>query len=937
MNWSTTVYTSLSSDTEPSIVVTFDSAKYVFNVGENTTRAVLQSGRGWKKVKGIFLTDLGTKRTSGIPGMLMSIADASARKIDFVGPTGLLHLLASMRLYTFRNTVCLNPVEVSSTLASTGGDPTPVYNDSNIAVYSIPILPTTPPASTLQPEDEVMDLGEDLTLKRKRDLSPDQPSKRLQTEVDSSALAPTPSLLDRFRDDVSFSSASLTGNEAQDWRRLVIDHMFTWKEPPPPPKKEPLRKKLKKGKGVLAEPVEEHLLEAVSFTSATHPSTDAESLPQIPHWAEDPTGSAETSKVSVSRRAKGALNPAGSMNRLPVFVDPSPKSTLAYVVVGPRVRGKFDAKRAEELGLQGRLRGRVAKGETVTFMVDDGNGGKVERVVKPEDCLGEQESPGVVIVLDVPTQAHIDSLTSSFSGTFLGSLRSKGAEDRKRHAVHIIYHFLGEGVLEDNRYKVFMNGFADETHHLVTSRHHIPDPLTFTSAGFSQLRLNQLDAEIFPLPKYNTSPRADLSVVTGLPTNTSILRANTWTEMRPRKPPAAEESIQNRDKFHPAVTSPDLLALPLATLGRFAEAQEQVQSILAEREKVGKESRPGDDVVVVPLGTSSAVSSRYRNVSGMLVQIPGRGNLLLDAGEGTWGQLARYFGTDESQPSNVWEALRELKCIFISHGHADHHAGVAKILAMRRQLNPPPTTPLYLIGVYSVQLYLREYSDIENLGFSDDTSSNGVLTVLNDAINVKQRNKYDSSGGGDWRDMTCSHRAAEALCEILGLLTLNTVEVRHRTKAFGLVLEHRDGWRLVYSGDTMPANNLVQAGQGATLLIHEATMGDDQEEMAHRKAHSTIGQAINIGKQMHAENVLLTHFSSRYPHMPEYLAQPHEDGVAAGPTVALALDHARTRVGDLWKMPLYFRAIEQSFWDTKEEGDEEEEKELLQASAGQLE
>ena len=54
---------------------------------------------------------------------------------------------------------------------------------------------------------------------------------------------------------------------------------------------------------------------------------------------------------------------------------------------------------------------------------------------------------------------------------------------------------------------------------------------------------------------------------------------------------------------------------------------------------------------------------------------------------------------------------------------------------------------------------------------------------------------------------------------------------------------------LRFSGDTKPTNNLVRAGQNATVLIHEATMGDDQEEMAAQKAHSTIGQAIKIGKE----------------------------------------------------------------------------------------
>lgn len=47
----------------------------------------------------------------------------------------------------------------------------------------------------------------------------------------------------------------------------------------------------------------------------------------------------------------------------------------------------------------------------------------------------------------------------------------------------------------------------------------------------------------------------------------------------------------------------------------------------------------------------------------------------------------------------------------------------------------------------------------------------------------------------------------------------------------------------------MPTHNLVAAGQNVTLLIHEATMADDQVEMAKAKAHSTFGQALDIGKR----------------------------------------------------------------------------------------
>jgi hypothetical protein len=56
------------SDTEPTVLITFDSAKYILNVGENTTRAFLQSRRNWKKTRGVFLTYVGTQRASGLPG-----------------------------------------------------------------------------------------------------------------------------------------------------------------------------------------------------------------------------------------------------------------------------------------------------------------------------------------------------------------------------------------------------------------------------------------------------------------------------------------------------------------------------------------------------------------------------------------------------------------------------------------------------------------------------------------------------------------------------------------------------------------------------------------------------------------------------------------------------------------------------------------------------
>jgi ribonuclease Z len=103
-------------------------------------------------------------------------------------------------------------------------------------------------------------------------------------------------------------------------------------------------------------------------------------------------------------------------------------------------------------------------------------------------------------------------------------------------------------------------------------------------------------------------------------------------------------------------------------------------------------------ITVTPFGTGSAIPSKYRNgkfffssrilillitlafpVSSTLVDIPGFGGVLLDAGEGTLGQMRRRFGT-RGMAEDIYPNLR---MIYISHMHADHHLGLRLILEDR--------------------------------------------------------------------------------------------------------------------------------------------------------------------------------------------------------------------------------------------------------------
>ena len=69
------------------------------------------------------------------------------------------------------------------------------------------------------------------------------------------------------------------------------------------------------------------------------------------------------------------------------------------------------------------------------------------------------------MIFDIPTPDHIAPLVSAFNqSAFYTKLRSKREEDRTEYFVQSIFHLCGDDVLEDPRYKEFMNGFSDEVH-----------------------------------------------------------------------------------------------------------------------------------------------------------------------------------------------------------------------------------------------------------------------------------------------------------------------------------------------------------------------------------------------------------------------------------------------------------------------------------------
>ncbi len=297
------------------------------------------------------------------------------------------------------------------------------------------------------------------------------------------------------------------------------------------------------------------------------------------------------------------------------------------------------------------------------------------------------------------------------------------------------------------------------------------------------------------------------------------------------------------------------------------------------------------------LGTAGAAPTIRRGLAATAIRA-WSDRLLIDCGEGTQRQMLRYgtgFKVDR---------------ILFTHFHADHYLGIIgflRTLAMSERTEPlvlqGPSPDVERSLMKAIHLGWREYQfpiSIENV------APDQVIERGDYLIRVVAADHRKSAVGYSIEEPPRPGRFHPEAATALGVRPGPQFGVLQRGEKVEVspgrwimpsqVMDPpRPGRKVVFSGDTRPCREVVEASRGADVLVHEATFSDIEKDRALETMHSTAREAGEVAAEAGVGKLVLTHISSRYDAQTEILAEEARS-VFQG-EVIVAEDGMRMEVG----------------------------------------
>ena len=529
------------------------------------------------------------------------------------------------------------------------------------------------------------------------------------------------------------------------------------------------------------------------------------------------------------------------------------KQAVSYLFTTPPIPGKFLIDKARVLGVpRGPLFAQLKAGNDVTYIDPITN---TERNVRSDECVANS-SPGVgVAVVYCPTLKVLNELKDTDVFRVLEKCNVNGsANSQDCVELDVMVHLTPRSIFMDPVYQSWCKMFGPDVDHVtlhtvetIYERVVEDENSPFVSGIIGGIRRSFVNNTVYPKPALSitTNSSEDDAIAEHVVDSTSILRIIRGCSMMdyvlmPRSRRGL--NISTMKSLYPVNTIFDQNELV-----NESGAVELALSVTSAGECMNNSTRYESSEIgeLIFTGTGSAVPCKHRNVTGMYLRMNNGNSILLDAGEGTVGQLLRSWKSklpsDKNASDEYRSRLKGIKAVWISHPHADHHLGLLRLLSERVAICGV-SEPIILMAPSDMFAFLDEYRIV-------------VPEIHHTYLPVDCGNMIHGR----------VHPMGKRLYDELGITSCVSIPVAHCLRSYAVIIDGTSFGKVAYSGDCRPSNRFADVGLDTDLLIHEATFVDGMEEDAVLKRHSTVGDAIDVATKMNAKSLVLTHFSQRYP------------------------------------------------------------------------
>jgi ribonuclease Z len=266
-------------------------------------------------------------------------------------------------------------------------------------------------------------------------------------------------------------------------------------------------------------------------------------------------------------------------------------------------------------------------------------------------------------------------------------------------------------------------------------------------------------------------------------------------------------------------------------------------------------------------------SATPRSVAFPSSQVLETGNelLLIDAGEGMQIQLRKYK-----------HKFNKIKHIFISHLHGDHFYGLVGFLSTLRLIGREKELHIYapegLKKITELQFKITQTDINYPLFFHELTSDKSELILETEKFTVTSiplLHRLYTNGFLVREKPALRKLNIEAVKQYPEIETWAYHNLK-RGKDFirndgsiipneKLTLPPPPVKSYAYCSDTAYYPDIIPLIKNVDLLYHEATFLEKDKHLAEKTKHSTAKQAAQIAKNANVKQLILGHFSSRYP------------------------------------------------------------------------